>query len=230
MKAQRLRFRYRLTSEACGLRQREIVDAWADAVKAAGLSLAHSEGKRVNALISLAAPLPQGVTSDWEIVDIFLEEQADPRAALRDVQPHLPPGVEAVGVTEAGVSGPSLQSQLRWAEYEADVPAQGLSPGDVQAAIDRLLAADTLPSEYRRETKVREYDLRPLILGVQLDCTRADTYTLRMKLRAEPESTARADQVVSALGLPAPTRVHRSRLQVEETPAVLAAYRRSPEG
>jgi radical SAM-linked protein len=229
MKAQRLRFRYRLTAEAGALGHRDIAAAWEAAVKAAGLPLAQSEGKRPAPLISLAAPLPMGATSDCEIADVFLECREDPAGALERVSSHLPAGVEAVDVHEVGVSAPAVQASLRWAEFEVKVPAEGLTAEEVQAAISRLLAADTLPSEYRREKKVREYDLRPLVLDIRLAGREGDAHVLRMRLRAEQENTARADQTVLALGLPAPLGVHRTRLEVDDSPAAVRAYRRLGE-
>jgi radical SAM-linked protein len=229
MRVQRLRFRYRLTAEAGALGHRDIAAAWQAATKAAGLPLARSEGKRPAPLISLAAPLPMGATSDCEIADVFLECRVDLASALERVGQHMPAGVEVADVDEVGVSAPAVQASLRWAEFRVTVPGEGLSAEEVQAAIDRLLAADTLPSEYRREKKVREYDLRPLVLDIRLTGREGDAYVLRMRLRAEQENTARADQTVLVLGLPAPLRVHRTRLEVDDSPAAVRAYRRLSE-
>jgi len=229
MKVQRLRFRYRLTATASGMGHREIVFAWETAAKAAGLAVSHSEGKRPTAQISLAAPLPQGATSDAEIADVALDCRVDPHTALKLISPLLPGGIEATEVREIGVNAPSVQASLRWAEWEVRIPAEGLAGSDVQAAIDKLLAADTLPAEYRSEKKVREYDLRPLVLDVRLAGRTDDVYLLWMRLRAEQDNTARADQTVLALGLPAPTRVHRTRLEVEDTPPAVREYRRLGE-
>jgi radical SAM-linked protein len=229
MKVQRLRFRYRLTADAGALGHRDIAAAWEAAVQAAGLLLAQSEGKRPAPLISLAAPLPMGATSDCEIADVFLECRVDPASALERVSQNMPAGVEAVDVHEVGVSAPAVQASLRWAEFEVTVPGDGLSADEVQAAIDRLLATDALPSEFRREKKVREYDLRPLVLDIRLTGREGDVYVLRMRLRAEQENTARADQTVLALGLPVPLGVHRTRLEVDDSPAAVRAYRRLGE-
>ena len=204
---------------------RDIAAALEAAVKAAGLPLSQSQGNRPAPLISLAAPLPMGATSDCEIADVFLECRLDPPSALEGMRPHLPAGVEAVGVSEIGVNAPAVQASLRWAEFEVTIPGAGLSAEEVQAAIDGLLAAGTLPSEFRREKKVREYDLRPLVLGIRLAGREGEAYVLRMRLRAEQESTARADQTVLALGLPPPLRVHRTRLEVDDSQAAIRAYR-----
>lgn len=229
MKVQRLRFRYRLTSAALALNHRDIVNAWISALTDAGLEIAHSEGKRPTPQVSIGAPLPQGVTSDGELIDIFLARASVPAAALARVRAHLPDGIEAVSVTETSVGGPSLQSSLRWAEYEVEGPANGFSSESAQAAVQALLAADHVPFEHRKETRVKRFDLRPLVLSVCIEGASGGTLVLGMRLRAEPEATARADQVVAALGLPPPSRIHRKSLHLEDVPPVIVAYRRHGE-
>ncbi len=229
MKAQRLRFRYRIMSEAAGLGQRDLARAWEDALIAANLPLARSEGKRSGALIQIAAALPQGATADGELADVFLDRPVAPAAALAGVKKTMRSGVEPLGVDEAGVGGPSLQALLRWAEYEVRVPADGLSADDVCRGIARLLGAGSVPAEHRREKKVRKYDLRPLVLDIRLEGVEDGAFLLSMRLRAEQELTARADQTVLALGLPEPLSVHRRGLHLEEVPAVVRAFRDAGE-
>ena len=229
MKAQRLRFRYRITSEARGLGQRDLARAWEEAVVAANLPLAHSEGKRSGALIQIAVALPQGVTSDGELADVFLERAVDPGAALAGVKKTMRPGVEALSVEEVGVDGRSLQALLRWAEYDVRVPSNGLSAEDLRRRISALLDASSVPAEHQREKKVRKYDLRPLVLDIRLEGVEDGAFRLLMRLRAEQEMTARADQTVLALKLPEPLSVHRRCLHVDDVPAVLRAFRASGE-
>lgn len=205
--------------------QRELVGAWEQAVREARLALAYSAGKRKTAQISVAAPLPRGVTSDGELAEVYLSERVEPRDALRSIGGRLPSGVEAFAVEEVGLQSPSLQSQLRWAEYE--VEAGACDEQEMRNAVDELLAARILPSEFRRETKVRQYDLRPLVLSLRVEGSRNDRVVLSMRLRAEPELTGRADQVVLALGLPEAARIHRRRLQVDEVQPAVLAYRRA---
>lgn len=226
MKAQRLRVRYRVSAAASSLAHRELMRAWEDAAAAAGLSLAYSQAKRPTAQISIAALLPLGVTSDYELLDLSLTDRVDPRDALARLSQALSEGLQATAAWEVGLAVPSLQSQLRWAEYEVEIPTGGMTPDHVQQAVDSLLAAATFPWEQRRETKVRRYDLRPLILDLRLAGQRDGCLLLSMRLRAEQEMTGRADQVVAALGLPAARRIHRCRLYVEETQAAVLAYRR----
>ena len=229
MKAQRLRFRYRITSEAVGLGQRDIARVWEEALVAASLPLARSEGKRSGALIQIAAALPQGVTADGELVDVFLDQPVDPAAALVAVQKTMRPGVEAVSVEEAGIGGPSLQALLRWAEYDVRVPSNGLTADDLGQRIAALMDARSVPAEHHREKKVRKYDLRPLVLDIRLEGFEDGAFHLLMRLRAEQEMTARADQTALALELPEPLTVHRRSLHLDGVPAVLRAFRAGGE-
>ena len=225
MMLQRLRLRYRV-SAAAALTHRQLMQAWQDAATAAGLPLAYSSARRPTAQISIAAPLPLGVTSDCELVDLFLSERGEPRDALARLSQGLPNGLEAISAWEVGTTAPSVQSQLRWAEYEVEVPAEALSSDEAQQAIDRLLAAPTFPWEQRRESKLRRYDLRPLVLQLRLTGEHEGHLILWMRLRAEQDLTGRADQVVAALGLPTPLRIHRRLLYLEEIQPAVLAYRR----
>ena len=197
---------------------------WERACKAAGLPLAYSEGKRPAPQLSIAAPLPQGVTSDCELVDVVLALRVSPQDALLRIGPDLPDGIDASSVDEVGVNAPSLQSQVRWAEYDVRFAGVGLEV--VRGSICRVLDARSLPAEYKREMKVRTYDLRPLIMALELTPGNEGEAAIKMRLRAEPDRTARADQVAAELRLPDPRRIHRTRLVLEEVPAVLLASRR----
>jgi radical SAM-linked protein len=205
---------------------RDLVRAWEAALS--GYPLAYSEGRRRSPQIALAAPLPVGVTSDCELVDIFLEEAVDPSSVLTAVPARLPEGIEPLAVTEVGVDGPSLQSLLRCAEYEVTLPAGAVKVDVLRSRIDDLLAAGSRPVEYRRGEKVKNYDLRPLVLAVEME-TVGEALVIRMHLRAEQDRSARADQVLLALGIEAQARIHRTRLELDEVPAALQAYRRARE-
>ena len=225
MNIQRLRFRYALEADASHLSQRELVTAWHEACAMAGLTIAAQEGRRQSSLLAIAASLPRGVTSGCEVIDISLIDAAPPELALARLARQLPPGIRLLSVEEVGSNSPSLQSQVRWAEYQACV--NGVDAEPLRHAISSMLGATTLPSEYRREKKVREYDLRPLVLDMRLTSHANGDTVVVMRLRAEPERTARADQVAAALGLPPTAQIRRTQLVLEEVAPILTAYRRA---
>jgi hypothetical protein len=140
---------------------------------------------------------------------------------------HLPCGIRPLSAGEVGLSSPSLQSQIRVAEYA--VALYGPNTDTVRNAVANTISARSLPTEYKREAKTRHYDLRPLILDLRLEQDQVAP-RLIMRLRAEPERTARADQVRALLGLPDDAAIERVAMEVEEVSAVLLAYRRFGEG
>ncbi len=226
MRVQRLRLTFARGDEAKELSHLEVMRALERAMREAGLPLAYSEGRRPTAQISIGAPLPVGVTSACELADVFLSEPVSPAGLVAALQATLAPGLETLSAWEVGLAGPALQARVRWAEYEVDVPCGGRSAEDVRRSIGGLLAARSLPWEHQRETKTSRYDLRPLVLGLDLEAEGEGIHRLLMRLRVGQERSGRADQVVAALGLEPPLRVHRRRLYVERTPPALEAYRR----
>jgi radical SAM-linked protein len=226
MKVQRLRIRYGVSADARHLGQRDLVDAWQHACEQGEVPLAYSEGKRPSPHISIAAPLSQGVTSTCELLDLYLTDHLSPTDVLRRLSEHLPCGIKPLTAHEVGLNAASLQSQVRVAEYV--VNASGADTGAIRKAIVGALSARTLPTEYKRENRVKTYDLRPLILHLRLEDGEGGPAVV-MRLRAEPERSARADQVVALLGLPEDAAIERTALDTEEVPAVLLAYRRSGE-
>ncbi len=229
MKAQRLRLTFTRGDEARELSHREVMHALEQAMREADLPLAYSQGHRRTAQISIGAPLPVGVTSACELADIFLSERTEPARFVAALGEALPPGLEALSAQEVGLDLPALQTRVRWSEYEVDVPRGGLSLDEIRNTISDILAARALPWEHRRETKVLRYDLRPLVLELQLEAGCEEACRLSMRLRVNQERSGRADQVVAALGLDPPLRVHRRRLYVEQTPSAVTAYRRRGE-
>jgi hypothetical protein len=138
------------------------------------------------------------------------------------VQPHLPDSIEALEAWEVGMGLPSLPTLVRWADYEVDVPA---AAGDIREPVAALLALEALPWEDMRGEKTRHYDLRALVHEIAVDAANGKT-RLRMRLRCEPSRVGRPEQVVQALGLPEPLRVHRVRLVLNEASPARDAWRR----
>lgn len=226
MKTQRLRVVYRRGEALRWVSNLDLIRFWERALRRAGLPLAYSQGFTPHPQISIAAALPVGFTSEGDVMDVYLSEIVPPARFIRDLSRQLPPDLEIRSVEEIGLGVPSVQSQVRWAEYEVDVPGDQ-SHADVEAAIQRLLALETLPWEHRRETKVRRYDLRAQIGSLSLDPASPEGWLrLRMRLRADQEATGRPEQVVAALGLPAPLRVHRTLLLLAESSPTREAWRR----
>lgn len=201
----------------------DLMRAWERACKRARLPLSHSQGFSPRPKIALAAPLPVGVSSECELLDIRLDERVGPRAAMDALRPQLPQGGSISEIAELPLRHPSLQSLVRAARYEIDAPSRR-SAAEWEDAIERLLALDELPWRQERGGKVREFDLRRLIREVELAGADGGEARLRMRLRNDERGAGRPEHVLEALGADAPAgRIHRTALELKPVPAAAGA-------
>jgi radical SAM-linked protein len=189
------------------------------------VEIAYSEGFTPHAQLSLAAPLAVGVTSAGELIDVFLATRLTPLEFMREVGRQLPAGIDLLDVQEVGLRGPSLQSELRAAEYEASLPTS-VAEDDAHAAVERFLAAESLPWEQLRDKEVRRYDIRALVQEMWLEQPNNGSPVVAMRLRADSGGAGRPEQVIAAMGLPEPMRLHRRSLLLAETSPAHEAWRR----
>ena len=221
-KAQRLRLRFARGAEAAEVGHLDLTRAWEHAFEAAGMRVSYAGANRRQPRITIAAGLPQGVTSDGELLDVVLAVPVEPRGVPERLAPHLPPGLASLESWEVGMSQPSAPSVVRHADYEVDVAA---ATHDARHAVDTFLAATSLPWRDTRGEKVREYDIRALVESIAV-AESDGKVRLAMRLVAGSSGVGRPDQVVKALGLPEAHRVHRVRLVLAEVSPARDAWRR----
>jgi radical SAM-linked protein len=214
MKAQRLRVTFSRGEALRFISHLDLMRFWERALRRAGLVVSYSEGFTPHPRIALGAPLPVGTTSAAELMDVFLAEPVEPEEFLVRIRRQLPAGVDVIDVRDAPLNLPSIQSQLRAAEYRVEL-AEDADAAAVRTAMAAFLAQESVPWEHRREKEVKRYDLRPLVERLEVDAG-TQPVVLLMRLRADPGATGRPDQVVAALGLSAARRVHRTALILDE--------------
>jgi len=209
---QRLRLTFSRGEEVKYISHLDLMRLWQRALRRADIPLAYSQGFSPHPKLSLAAPLAVGVTSGGELMDIFLEHRVSPHFFIKTIGKQLPPSIDISEVVEVGLGLPSLQSQVRYAEYEVGV-ATDKGPKEVDASLGSLLARDTLPWQHARDKEIRKYDLRSLIESLWLLDWDPPECTLGMRLRCDNKGTGRPEQVISALGFANPPKsVHRTKL------------------
>jgi radical SAM-linked protein len=223
MKVQRLRTTFARDDAMKYITHLDMMRFFERALRRAEIPVFYSEGFSPHAQIALAAPLAVGVTSECELLDVFLERTMTPREFSERLTSQVPPTIRILKVQEAGLALPSLQAEVRAAEYEVDVAVP--AGVDVDAAIASLLASETFPWEHKREDETRSYDLRPLVHEVDVIEREGERARLRMLLRNDNTGSGRPEQVALALGLGTPSRIHRTKLILADRSPAMAAYR-----
>ena len=212
---QRLRIKFKRGEEIKFISHLDIMRLWERALHRARIQLAYSEGFSPPPRLSLAAPLAVGITSEAELMDIFLAREVSPHWFTAAVSQQLPPGIEILGVYQMGLNMPSLQSQVRFAEYRVEVEAAD-GPENVESAVSNLLSVEHLPWHHHRDTGQRNYDLRALIDDLWLVESNYQHFIIGMRLRCDSGGSGRPEQVALALGFSDyPQSIHRTRLILE---------------
>jgi radical SAM-linked protein len=214
---QRLRIRFGRGEETKYISHLDLMRFWERALRRAGISLAYTEGFNPHPRISLAAPLSVGVTSEAELMDIFLTRWDSPQMFMNRVKDQLPEGITLMGALPVGLSVPSLQSRIRFAEFRViALYDDDTAVPDIAQAISTLLSAKELPWHHFRDTGARHYDLRALVDDIWIIQEAMKQCTLGMRLRCDSQGTGRPEQVVKALGFSGyPCSIHRTELLLD---------------
>lgn len=170
---------------------------WERLLRRTGLPVRFTQGYHPRARLNLASALPLGFVSDEELLDFWLDEAL----TLDEIKVRLtaaaPPGLEIHSVQQIDLGEDALQVQMKASEFEVSFYDR-LDEQEFGQKFDGLMSQDEIITTRRKKT----YDLRPLILDLQVITYTSEEIGLWMRLLAEPGATGRPDDVLEALGFP----------------------------
>jgi len=168
---------------------------WERLLRRSSLPVRYSQGFHPRARLNLASALPLGFVSQSELLDFWMNEPLPIDEIYARLSDAAPPGLEIKEVSQAALSEDALQVQMAASEFEVEF----FDPQDAEVlnkVVDDFLAQDTIMR--RRRKKV--YDLRPLVLDINVIERDNGEPALQMKLKAEEGATGRPDEVLDQLG------------------------------
>ncbi|MBI2874703.1 MAG: DUF2344 domain-containing protein, partial [Firmicutes bacterium] len=161
-----------------------IMKALQQALRRSGLVAATRGTFNPHVKLAVAVPLPVGVTSEAEYLEVELVEPVKGEEFKERMNRNLPPGLKLLAVSEAPAGAPPLASRINGADYVLKVRAESAgdakateaadtvqaSPGPIPAGSERFwveVVRDLLGRESLRVVRntprgSREIDLRPL--------------------------------------------------------------------
>jgi radical SAM-linked protein len=189
----------------------DVYRAWERLARRAELPLAYTQGFSPHPRINLASALPLGFTGEAEVVELWLTEAWPPEQVAAALRAAAPPGMLIERVQAIDEKAPTLQTVLEASDFEITLLEQ---VEGLEARVAALLEAESLP----RERRGKAYDLRGLILGVEvLGKDEQGRQRLMTRLRAREGATGRPEELLAALGVEAlAARVRRIQLIFRE--------------
>lgn len=223
----KLRVRFSKTGKIRFIGHRDVARVAERAVRKIGLPVAYSEGFSPRMRLSFGLALPTGYESDGEYVDLplvpaaladgviscgavthlaCLIEADKPNgpdgcggsyctlgAALGDA---MPVGMDVSSVVLIERGGPSLQSTVQACTWRFDIA--GLSVGDAQRAVERLLASECVEVTRMHKGKAVTDDVRPGVAALSAIGETSRGAELVAELSATPR-VVRPSELVTAL-------------------------------
>ena len=214
---QRLRVTFTKTGATRFIGHLDVARTWERALNRAKLPVTYSQGFNRRPKIQFATATSLGMTSECELMDVWLSERMEPALAQAQMAAKMAPGLAVVAVAEVPLSAPALPMLIASSSYTAVIPAEMMPPSAVTAHCQALLEAETLIRQRTSKGKTKEYDLRPLILALHATPTAEGDTTLFMELMLSPTHTGRPDTILQELGLdPLDIPVHRQALVLSQ--------------
>lgn len=186
---QRLRVRYARQGKARFFSQGEVARAFEIAAKLGRIALIYSQGKMPRPRFSFGPPLPVGLASVAEYLDLEVE-LARPTHIEQQLNPHLPEGLQVVQYKPLLSKGPSLAASINLWEYEIYLESQNFSKSQLQGWLNQ---AEIPYIRHTAEGPV-QLDLRPFVAKVELEQDKMILWIRRISDRV-----ARVTEVLESL-------------------------------
>ncbi len=200
----RIRFRYACGKELRYLSHLDLTRLFQRAMRRACLPLAYTLGYTPRPRLSLAAPLPVGVTASREYGEIYLAEPLSPDSFCRRLGEELPIGLTLTGAAGVEPDEPPLAALINAALYSAIWKGErsASAPAELQKSLDQLLARpEIMISRPGKVSEKAARDIRPFIYSVEIPPAGEEGLELRLLLQVGSKGGVSPFRVLEQLSL-----------------------------
>ncbi|KPL19951.1 MAG: hypothetical protein AMJ92_00355 [candidate division Zixibacteria bacterium SM23_81] len=192
----RMRVRYAKRTPLQYLSHLDLIRLFERAIRRADLPIAYSEGFHPHPKIAFGPPLPLGLTSQAEYLDIQFAKPMVGDLTYK-LGSNLPPGVEILATKAIFRKTESLTAAINVAEYRAELKDIH-TPDNFQEVLTRLLEDNHLSVRRVTPKESKKVDIREHILEVKLEGSK-EREILSMRLRVGQSGHARPREILAAI-------------------------------
>jgi radical SAM-linked protein len=187
----------------------DVARTWERALNRAKLPVTYSQGYNRRPRFQFITATPLGMTSECEMVDVWLNERVELEWAKERLVDKMAQGITILHIEEVVLNGPALPNLTQDSTYVAFIPADLITWPQLSHNVQALREASSWQRERESKGKTKVYDLRPLVLDLQVEQVEGG-YQLTMRLKLEPSLTGRPDEVLMAVEVdPLEVKIHR---------------------
>jgi len=209
----RLRITFQKNDEIIFASALDLQKIWERSLRRAKLKVKYSEGFHPQPKIQLAVPLPVGFHGSNELIDIWFNNEIVKNDVLEKLNENLPAGLDLVSIEEILENQKALNGLAESAEYIVTLLDGNFDFLALQESLNSLLDKKVI----ERERNKKRYDLRPLIIGLNLFKAETSNLQIQMHLLARSGASGRPDEVIKELGIdPALCKFERTLIHFNE--------------
>ncbi len=208
--AQRLRITFGKSGPLKYTSSLDVAKIWERLLRRARLPILYTQGFNTRPRLQLAMPLPLGITSECEIIDIALREEIDlqEEELAKTLMRVAPTGLYIRQIQNVDLRESTMQSRIISAEYRISF-IDPIDPSLLNISIADILGRETIIVERRRKRRRSVMDLRPLIIDLRI----AGNSELIAHLSVGDRGNLRPDQLIEQMKLADyHHRIHRYKL------------------
>ncbi len=196
--AQRLRITFGKSGSLRYTSSLDVAKIWERVLRRADLPIMYTKGFNTRPRIRLAMPLPLGISSECEILDVSLRQRiAVDEAALRSQLLAVAPRGLTIGrIVEVDLRASTLHSLIDSAEYRIHFLDE-VDPEYLRLKISEIMNRESIIIDRTRRRKRSVMDIRPLILALYLD----DAHDMIAHLSVGDRGNLRPDQLIELMEL-----------------------------
>ncbi len=142
----------------------DLLKVFQRAINRAGIPVAYSNGFNPHQIIGFAIPLPLGMASVGEYVDIEMKEAIAPEEIVRKLNETMPEGIEIVSAREFTKDDKSCAAVVEAALYEVFLPHKIDAFSEI---IEKMFQAETFEIERVSKHKTKVVDIKPDIFLIE---------------------------------------------------------------
>lgn len=188
----------------------DVAKIWERVLRRADLPILYTQGFNTRPRLQLAMPLPLGITSECEMLDVAMREaiNIDEPTLIETLLSVSPSGLSIHAIEEVDVRASAMQSIVESAEYRIRFE-DSYQREKLEEDVEKLLKSEKIIVEKVRKRKRSIMDIRPLIVSLHVD----DNDDLIAHLSVGERGNLRPDQLLEQMGLANEyVSVHRYKL------------------
>ena len=206
------RMRFTKTGSVRFIGHLDLMRFFQKAIRRAGLDVAYSQGYSPHQLMSFAAPLGVGATTDGDYIDVeFVPGEAEPDEIMKKLNDALTDEVFITEIERMPEGFKNSMSLLECSAYMVTAKNEDSFPAEYKEKFEEFLSQDSIIITKKTKKSEKEIDLKPAVLSYAFDQEDFEkkigeklpelhpVYTgesIYLKLPTSSENTVKPEQVI----------------------------------